>query len=119
MTNIENTISLSSTDPAASLPGTTALSDGEAVMTVTINSEGHFTFTVHDDDDPSVSDGVSSVVSSLTLYRFVFDRVPSRWDHDVDAGDDFSVELTAEDQFGRRLWGFSGNVSLKQTTNIS
>jgi hypothetical protein len=117
MTDINNTISLSSTDPTAALPGDVRLTDGEAVMTVTINSEGHFTFTVRDDDDPSVTDGVSSVVSSLTLYRFVFDRIPGRWDWDIDAGDDFSVELTAVDQYGRRLRGFSGNVSLKQTTS--
>jgi hypothetical protein len=114
--SISHTVSMSSTDPTATLSGTVRLADGEAVMTVTLNSEGHFTFTARDSDNPSINPGVSAVVSTLTLYGFDFDRVPD-WESDVDAGDDFTIELEAIDQRGRRVSGFSGNVSLKQTTS--
>lgn len=114
---ISHTVSMSSSDPTAILAGTVRLADGEAVMTVTLNSEGHFTFTARDNDDPAIIDGTSAVVSILTLYGFEFDRVPWWNGSDIDAGDDFTIELTAIDQRGRRVSGFSGNVRLKQTTS--
>lgn len=116
VTSVSHIVAMSSSDPTASLAGTVLLADGEAVMSVTLNSEGHFTIVAHDNDDPSANDGVSAVVSTLTLYGFDFDHVP--WHYgDVDAGDDFTVEIKAIDQRGRRVSGFSGNVSLKQTTS--
>ncbi len=110
---ISNTVSMSSSDPTASMAGTVRLADGEAVMTVTLNSEGHFTFTARDNDNASITHGTSAVVSTLRLYGFDFDNVPS----DVDAGDDFTIELEAIDQRGRRVSGFTGNVNLRQTTS--
>ena len=87
------------------------------MTTVTINSEGHFSFTAHDTDDPSVTDGVTAVVSTLTLYGFEFHRIPWWYGWDVSAGNDFEIRITAVDGRGRRVDGFSGTIDLRQGTS--
>ena len=51
------------------------LANGTATVQATLNAAGSFTFTANDESDPTIPDGVSSLVSALLLQGFEFARI--------------------------------------------
>ncbi|MBN2009898.1 hypothetical protein JW960_11200 [candidate division KSB1 bacterium] len=119
--SISDQISISSSDPYASLPLPLNLVNGSAMLTITLNSSGSQAISAHDNSNPSVNGVTSPPVSVLNLSYFTISDIGSPyWAYpgEVTVGNSIkNVEVTARDSQGNRLYNYSGSVNLSETTD--
>jgi hypothetical protein len=115
-TEINHVVALECTDSSAELPSSVSLSDGEAELTVTLNSTGTFTVTAADLTTSIYLEGVSSqipVIEAESLKGFTFSEIPE----DLTAGVPFDVTITAVDGLGEIFTEFSDQVRMREITS--
>ena len=114
--DVSTTIAFTSSDPAAVLPDPTALSAGQLVAPIILNSNGLQTITSTDNNNPGIIPGVSASINvvSYQLHHFEFDPVSSP----RIAGNAFSVTIRAVDAAGNPVTDFSGVLDLNASTGI-
>lgn len=115
MTSITNTILLDSSDQSADLPGASALSNGTASLSVTMNADGSFTVSADDQSDGTIPVATSAPVTVYSLAGFEFDRITQKNQY---AGVAMSTFVEAVDPSGNRVTGFSGQVRLREITSF-
>jgi len=115
VTSITNTVSFTSTNGSASLPGPLGLSNGTGTAQVTLNAAGNFTVSVDDDTDPTIPIADSAPVLVLLLDGFEFSRINQKNQY---AGVPMNMTITAVDPNGDPVTGFSGNVDLQEITSF-
>jgi hypothetical protein len=115
VTSVTSAIRIQSTDGSATLPGVAQLVAGQRVFTVTLNSAGGYQFLAHDESDPTIPDGSSSLVYSLPLAGFAFSEMTQKHQY---AGVPFPVSVWAIDGRGNMLAGYNGQVRLAQSTSF-
>lgn len=114
VTSVTNVVALSSTDAVADLPPAGPLTAGEAMLSVTLNAVGTFSFAATDQSDGTVPEAVSGSVTTQVLQGFVFRTISQKH---VDAGVAFGTDLTAVDPSGQTVVGFHGTVNLQELTS--
>jgi hypothetical protein len=114
VSSVTNVIRILSSDGSATLPAPTQLVAGEAVLTVTFNAGGNFTIFAHDDTDQTIPDAASSQLTSMVLQSLDFSNIP----RGQDAGEPFTVTLTARTPSGGQVLSYSGPVQLKELTSF-
>ncbi len=114
VTQTNTTVSFTSSDPAAVLPGNSSLSGGHLIVGITLNTPGTHTITTSDVYNSSIQDGISSPIEviSFGLDHFVFDPISSP----KTAGTPFSVTIRAVDSGGNTVTDFSGTLDLDVST---
>ncbi len=114
--NVSTTIAFTSSDPAAVLPSPTPLSGGHLTAPITLNTNGLQTITASDNNNPTITPGVSASINvvSFQLHHFVFDPISSP----KTAGSAFSVTIRAVDAAGNPVTDFSGELDLNSSTGI-
>jgi len=115
VTGVTDAIQTLSSDASATLPAPAQLASGVLTVSVTLNAGGTFTIYGHDQTDGTIPDAVSSSVQSLVLQGFVFSALPQKH---FTAGDGRPMTLRAVDAAGNTVTGYSGTVSLKETTSF-
>jgi subtilase family serine protease len=106
-TSFTGSIDFTSTDPQASLPGTSSLDDGTATFTVTLKTAGSQTITATDTSNTAITGTTSAIsVSPAAASKFVLSGLPST----VTAGVAQSFKVTAEDPYGNVATGYTGTV---------
>lgn len=115
VTTNTDVIATLSSDASATLPGAVSLTAGTATVTVTFNAGGNFTIYGHDQTDGTIPDGASSLVRSLVLAGFTFNRITQKNQY---AGVSMPVTVQAVDPNGNVVTGYSGAVSLKEITSF-
>ena len=114
--NVSTDIAFTSSDPSAVLPEPTAMSGGYLVAPIILNSTGLQTVTSTDNNDPTITPGVSAsiYVVSYQLHHFEFDAISSP----RTAGMPFSVTIRAVDAASNPVTDFSGTLDLSSSTGI-
>jgi hypothetical protein len=115
VTSITNTVSFTSTNGSASLPGPLGLTNGTGTAQVTLNAAGNFTVSANDDTDPTIPIAESAPVLVLLLDGFEFARINQKNQY---AGVPMNMTITAVDPNGNPVTGFSGNVDLQEITSF-
>jgi hypothetical protein len=111
---VNTTIGFTSSDPAAVLPGPTTLLSGHVSAPITLNTNGFQTITSIDNNDPSITVGVSSSIRviSFQLHHFNFDVISSP----QTVGSPFTATIRAVDAAGNPVTDFSGDLDLSVST---
>ncbi len=114
-------ISISSSDPYASLPLPVVLENGSATLTVTLNSDGSQALSAHDDSNPGVQSVTSPSFPVVELgYFTISDIGDPRWimPGEVTVGEDiYQVEIIARDNHGNRVYDYNQSVDLTEYTD--
>lgn len=113
VTSVTNSITLTSSDASASLPGAFSLVNGTATAQVTLNATGSFTFTGTDNSDPTIPTATSSSVSAFLLQGFTFSNINQKNQY---AGQPMALSIQAVDPSGNPV-SFSGAVTLDEVTS--
>lgn len=120
--SVSDEVLLTSSDPYAILPPATHLSNGTAMLSVTLNSNGSYTVTAEDLTDPSVSDAVSPAIDLVEVFFFTIDT-PIGNPHGnhpgmVTVGDNIAqVQITARDAAGNRITNYSKDITISEYTD--
>ena len=114
--DVSTDIAFTSSDGSAVLPDPTAMSGGHLVAPITLNSNGLQTVTSTDNNDPTITPGVSASINvvSYQLHHFDFDAISSP----RTAGSAFSVTIRAVDAASNPVTDFSGTLDLSASTGI-
>lgn len=115
VTSITDVVELSASDASATLPASVALVAGQQSFTVTFNAGGTFQILAHDQSDPTIPDGASSLVTSLVIQGFQFSTINQKNQY---AGQSMAMTLRAVDAAGQTVTGYSGTVRLKEVTSF-
>ena len=119
---VSDQVLLSSSDPYAILPPATNLSNGTAVLSITMNSNGSHTLSADDLTDPNVLDAVSPSFDVLDVFYLSIDT-PIGNPHgnhpgQVTVGDNIpQVQITARDAQGNRINNYYKDVNLSEYTD--
>jgi hypothetical protein len=115
VTTATDSVKVVSSDTLAIVPRSVLL-NGKTTLTPIMGSAGLHTFTAIDITDSNRLSGLSSTfnVNPGSIKDFVFGNVSSQ-----QAGDAFSVTITARDNAGSRVSGFNGLAKLFSTTDAS
>jgi hypothetical protein len=113
-TGVTNVVDVSSSDVSATLPGATALTNGETNLSVTLNAAGTFVITATDQSDPTIPQATSADITAFVLHGFQFARINQKNQY---AGQPMSITLWAVDPVGQTVIGFSGPVRLQEITS--
>jgi hypothetical protein len=106
-TTYNGTIQLSSTDTAAGLPATLALTGGFGYFQATLKTAGSQTITATDVATPSLTGATSPLgVVPAPASRLVFSNVPAT----ALTGSPVTFTITALDPFGNVVTGYAGHV---------
>ncbi len=113
ITQVTDSIYLTSTDELALIPEKSKLLNGVAVLSVIMGSAGVHTITASDITNTNITGDVSSsfLVNPGTLDRFIFQTIAVQT-----AGLDFNVEIFAADAAGYPISGFNGHARLTAST---
>ncbi|MEJ2634167.1 MAG: hypothetical protein P8184_02615 [Calditrichia bacterium] len=116
-TNVAHTISLSSSDAAATLPSSQSMSNGAVSMLVKLNTQGSQTITARDVNNSSILNGVSSPIEvfSSKLDHFTISSISSP----QTAGSAFSSIITAVDAQGNLISNFNATLDLSASTGLA
>jgi hypothetical protein len=119
---VSDMVQLTASDPYATLPPVTNLTNGTATLTVTINSNGTHTITADDITDPDVANGVSPAFEVVEVLYFSIepDIGYPHGNHpgQVTVGDIIpQVEITARDAQGNRINNYNKEVTLSEYTD--
>jgi hypothetical protein len=114
--NVSTDIAFTSSDPSAVLPDPTPLSGGHLAASVTLNSNGLQTVTAADNNNPSITPGVSASINviSYQLHHFNFDAISSP----RTVGSSFTVTIRAVDAAGNPVTDYSGELDLNASTGV-
>ena len=112
LTWFAGTANLSTSDAAATLPATAALSGGQASVPVTFATPGTRTVTATDGVDPSLTaTGSVPVVSNAAAASYGLSLVPAA----ATAGTPFTFTITARDGCGNVAAGYTGPATVTST----
>jgi hypothetical protein len=125
---VSNTVVLSSSDSAATLPAGAALVGGSNVFTVVLSTGGDQTLTAEDFDDVTIADDTSPAITvAVTLFALQVvsvhgTPVPSSGLHTVAGGSTVTNVVTSpETQGGAQYvctgWVLTGNAPFHGTSN--
>jgi hypothetical protein len=119
---VSDLVQLTASDPYATLPPVTNLTNGTAILTVTINSSGSHTITADDIPDPNVANGVSPAFEVVEVLYFSIepDIGYPHGNHpgQVTVGDIIpQVEITARDAQGNQINNYTKEVNLSEYTD--
>ncbi|MCK4894717.1 MAG: hypothetical protein KAT07_12150, partial [Calditrichia bacterium] len=114
--NVSTAIAFTSSDPAAVLPSPTALSGGHLTAPITLNTNGLQTITATDNNNPTITPGVSASINviSFQLHHFEFDPITTP----QTVATAFPVTIRAVDAAGNPVTDFSGELDLDASTGI-
>ncbi|MCB9502700.1 MAG: hypothetical protein H6696_12255 [Deferribacteres bacterium] len=114
ISNVNHTIVLTSTDPAAVLGPYGTLSNGKTTMAVRLLTAGIQTITASDQSDLSKDPGTSSAITVISqgLHHFAFNNISSP----RTAGEAFPVIITAVNEQGSIVSDFNGTLDLNVST---
>jgi len=115
ITTNTNLVDLSSTNVTATLPGPTALVNGQVTLSVTFQAAGSFTISATDQSDNTIPDAVSSPITAMALEGFAFLKINQKNQY---AGQPMATSVSAVDASGDVVTGFSGDVQLRQVTSF-
>jgi hypothetical protein len=113
VTTVTNSMTLSSTDGSASLPGAFSLSSGTKTVQVTLNAAGSFTFSAKDNSDATIPQATSSSVAVMLLQGFTFSSITQKNQY---AGQSQTVTVKAVNPSGQQV-GYNGPVTLDEITS--
>jgi hypothetical protein len=114
VTSNTNSILLGSSDASATLPGSFALVQGEASVSVTINAAGSFTVNADDQSDGTIPLATSAPFTSQEVAGFEFSKINQKNQY---AGVAMATTVNAVDPNGSTVTGFSGAVDLAEITS--
>jgi hypothetical protein len=119
--SLSDQISISSSDPSASLPLPFYLENGTATVSITFNSEGTQAISAHDISNPSVTGITSPSITVLSLSHFTISDIGRPWwvyPGQVYVADEIdNVEIIARDSYGNRAYAYNGEVNLSEYTD--
>ncbi len=114
VTDDNDTLTLSSSDPTASLPTSVTLSNGKAFFDATFTQSGLPTITASD-ADPITGESSPVTVSALQANHLVITDLPAS----VAVGDSFTLSIVAEDKFDNTVPGMTDSVSISNYASFS
>jgi hypothetical protein len=106
VTGYSGTLQFSSSDPAASLPATTTLTNGIGTFSATLKTAGSQTITATDTSSSSLTGSSGPVTVSPAAVTHLAVNVPAA----ATAGSHFSFTVTAEDAYNNAVSGYAGTV---------
>jgi len=112
---ISNSIQITSSDAAATLPQPAQLQSGVRTFTVTFNAAGTFNILAHDQTDNTIPDGTSASAVTQVLASFTFESISQKHKY---AGVPDPTTLTARDPNGNVVTGYTGPAGLKEVTSF-
>jgi hypothetical protein len=112
---ISNSIQVTSSDAAATLPQPAQLQSGVRTFTVTFNAAGTFNILAHDQTDNTIPDGTSASAVTQVLASFTFESIAQKHKY---AGVPDPTTLTARDPNGNVVTGYTGPAGLKEVTSF-
>ena len=109
-TGYSGTVSFSSSDGQANLPGYSTLTNGVGTFSATLDTAGNQTLTATDTSN-------SSLTATANYHRQPGGRDPARHQRpsSTTAGNSFTFSVTALDQFNNIATGYSGTVSFSSS----
>jgi hypothetical protein len=110
-TGYAGTVRFASSDKQATLPPDATLSSGIGTFTITLRTAGSQTVAATATADPNLTGTVTVNVSPATPTRFDLTGPTGN----VVAGNPIPVTVTARDQFGNVVTGYTGTVRLTST----
>jgi hypothetical protein len=113
VTTVTNSVTLTSTDGSASLPGAFSLASGTKTLQVTLNAAGSFTVSAKDNSDATIPTAVSSSVAVMLLQGFTFSTISQKNQY---AGQSMTITVHAVNPSGQQV-GYNGPVTLDEITS--
>jgi hypothetical protein len=113
VTTVTNSVTLTSTNGSASLPGAFSLASGTKTVQVTLNAAGTFTVSAKDNSDATIPQATSSSVAVMLLQGFTFSTISQKNQY---AGTSMTVTVHAVNPSGQQV-GYSGPVTLDEITS--
>jgi YVTN family beta-propeller protein len=106
VTGYTGTVHFASTDPRATLPGNSTLTNGTGTFTATLRTAGSQTITGTDTTNPSITGTSDAIVVSPAAATHFSISAPAS----IAAGAPFSFTVTALDPFDNVATGYGGTV---------
>jgi hypothetical protein len=109
------TVQFTSSDDAASLPANSTLVSGTATFTVTLETAGDQSIAATDTVDSSITGQSNAIDVTAAPATHLEIEVPSS----VDAGSEFSFDVTAKDQFGNTDTSYDESVTFSSSDDVA
>ncbi len=112
--NYRGTVHFSSTAPGALLPSDSTFTEadhGAKSFAVTLSQTGAWQVQVEDSETPTLAASVSVTVLPGPMAQFALSSLPGPFE----AGEEFSVEVSARDAFGNEATDYLGTIHFTAT----
>jgi len=119
--SISDQISISASDPYATLPLPANLVNGRLTLAVTLHSSGSHAISAHDDSNPAILGATSPSLNVANISHFTISEIGDPWwvmPGQVTVGNSIKqVEIIARNSNGDRAYNFTGYVNLAEHTD--
>ena len=119
ITGYTGTVHFTSTDSAAVLPADTTLTSGTGTLTVTLQTAGTKTVTAADTVTTAATGTSDSITVSAADIAFSGSKFVVSAPSTATAGTGFNVTVTAQDNYGNTITGYTGTVHLTSSDNAA